>query len=327
MSTLTDRRAGLSSSIAIKAGVRLATTAAITRSGYQTIDGVLPTSADHPDLRRILVKDQSDAAENGIFTMDVGTWVRTKDFDGINDIRKGTLVYVNEGTTGSGACFRVTSSIDPDDFTIDEDDIAFGAGNITTVSSPTDGAFLVGNGSAWVGESGATARTSIGLGASDSVTFDGLTLTGTLTATLNTATVHQITSEGTGYVKFFKNHTAATGDDQVVNISAFFDGNMGAVGTQGTSLNVYAGTGFNATATGNTHGVSVINEIRNCARFGSTFMEAAAEFNWLGAQWLDSLGGSTPTTYTNDNMGLWSAPSRVAGPITERAQDTRAIQS
>jgi len=48
----------------------------------------------------------------------------------------------------------------------------------------TDGNFIVGNGSAWVAESGATARTSLGLGsiatqASSSVAITGGTITGT----------------------------------------------------------------------------------------------------------------------------------------------------
>jgi hypothetical protein len=36
----------------------------------------------------------------------------------------------------------------------------------------TDGNFIVGNGSTWVAESGATARTSLGLGTSNDVQFD-----------------------------------------------------------------------------------------------------------------------------------------------------------
>lgn len=40
--------------------------------------------------------------------------------------------------------------------------------------TPTDGVFVVADGSKFVGESGATARTSIGLGASDAVTFGTL---------------------------------------------------------------------------------------------------------------------------------------------------------
>jgi len=42
--------------------------------------------------------------------------------------------------------------------------------------TPTDSNFIVGDGSTWVAESGATARTSLGLGTGDSPTFTGLTL-------------------------------------------------------------------------------------------------------------------------------------------------------
>ncbi len=48
--------------------------------------------------------------------------------------------------------------------------------------NPTDGNIIVGNGTTWVAESGATARTSLGLGADDSPTFAGLTITRTSTA-------------------------------------------------------------------------------------------------------------------------------------------------
>lgn len=40
--------------------------------------------------------------------------------------------------------------------------------------TPTDGNFIVGDGTTWVAESGATARTSIGLGTSDTFTMKRL---------------------------------------------------------------------------------------------------------------------------------------------------------
>jgi hypothetical protein len=45
----------------------------------------------------------------------------------------------------------------------------------------TDDNIIVGDGSTWVAESGATARTSLGLGAGDSPTFTGITATGDVT--------------------------------------------------------------------------------------------------------------------------------------------------
>ena len=57
----------------------------------------------------------------------------------------------------------------------------------------TDGGFIVGDGSNFVLETGATARTSLGLGTGDSPTFTGLTLSGNLTVNGTTTTVNSNT--------------------------------------------------------------------------------------------------------------------------------------
>lgn len=124
MSDLTQRLGGAKSSLAFKAPCRVATTANVTLSGFQSIDGVLPTSSEHADLRRVLVKTQDAAEDNGLYVMDTGTWARARDFDSINDIRTGTRLYVYSGTTQSGA-YVVSTAIDPLTFEVGVDDIAF----------------------------------------------------------------------------------------------------------------------------------------------------------------------------------------------------------
>ncbi len=111
MSTAADRRQGLNSSLAFKAPCRLATTANITLSGYQTIDGVLPVSTDTHPMRRILVKDQTASADNGIYVMSSGVWERDKDWDGNTDFVQGTRLYVHSGSTSFGA-YVLTSTVD-----------------------------------------------------------------------------------------------------------------------------------------------------------------------------------------------------------------------
>ena len=64
MSTITDRFSGVSTNGGFKAPVRVKTTAAISLSGYQTIDGEAIAAAD--SNLRVLVADQADASENGI---------------------------------------------------------------------------------------------------------------------------------------------------------------------------------------------------------------------------------------------------------------------
>jgi hypothetical protein len=90
-----------------KQPVLLATTANITLSGEQTIDGVL-TSED-----RVLVKNQTDTAENGIYVSSSGAWERATDFDASPDFVTGTAVYITSGSTNSGKQYNCTVSAEP----------------------------------------------------------------------------------------------------------------------------------------------------------------------------------------------------------------------
>jgi uncharacterized cupin superfamily protein len=80
-----------------KEPVRLATTANITLSGLQTIDGVVTVAGD-----RVLVKDQTDAIENGIYTASAGTWRRAADSATYRTMVAGMKVTVREGTAHGG---------------------------------------------------------------------------------------------------------------------------------------------------------------------------------------------------------------------------------
>jgi phage-related tail fiber protein len=74
-----------------KTPVDVATTANITLSGEQTIDGVLTAAS------RVLVKDQTNAAENGIYLTASGAWTRTADADSATELIKATTRVV-QGT-------------------------------------------------------------------------------------------------------------------------------------------------------------------------------------------------------------------------------------
>lgn len=84
---------------AYKRSVKVATTAAITLSGTQTIDGVAVVAGD-----RVLVKDQATAATNGIYVVAAGAWTRSLDADTIDEIASA-LVPVDSGTTNGGKLF------------------------------------------------------------------------------------------------------------------------------------------------------------------------------------------------------------------------------
>ncbi len=145
-STTTDRLNGVTASLASKAPVRAASTADITLSGAQTIDSVAVVADD-----RVLVKDQTDGIENGIYIAATGAWVRAPDFDGARDVVTGTFVVVAEGTAGAGTLWRVSTT---GDITIGTTSIAFA---IMTVDSAS--AFMV---TVLDDETAGDARTTLG---------------------------------------------------------------------------------------------------------------------------------------------------------------------
>lgn len=85
-----------------KDSVRAATTADITVSGLQTIDGVELQAGD-----RVLVKNQATASQNGIYVAAAGAWNRSADADTWNDLISA-YVFVEEGTTNGDNGYLIT---------------------------------------------------------------------------------------------------------------------------------------------------------------------------------------------------------------------------
>lgn len=83
--------------------VRAASTENITLSGAQTIDGVSVIAGD-----RVLVKNQSTGAENGIYLAASGAWSRAADFDAASELVGGT-VFVSEGATLGNSTWTMTT--------------------------------------------------------------------------------------------------------------------------------------------------------------------------------------------------------------------------
>lgn len=95
-----DVAAGLVSSW--KASADIASTANLTLSGEQTIDGVI-TSAS-----RILVKNQSSALQNGIYDTAAGAWSRSTDSNTAVEL-EGAAVTVQQGTTQANTSWVQTT--------------------------------------------------------------------------------------------------------------------------------------------------------------------------------------------------------------------------
>lgn len=86
----------VASGLDVKQSVVVATTANITLSGTQTIDGIAAIVGN-----RVLVKDQSAPAENGIYVVAESGWSRSSDADSATNITPGMFTFVESGTVNS----------------------------------------------------------------------------------------------------------------------------------------------------------------------------------------------------------------------------------
>jgi phage-related tail fiber protein len=111
----------------VKDSVRAGTTASITLSATQTIDGVALVAGD-----RVLVKDQSTASANGIYVVAAGAWTRSADADSSAKVTAGMFTFVEEGTANADTGWVLTTNAP---VTLGTTSLAFtqfsGAGQVT----------------------------------------------------------------------------------------------------------------------------------------------------------------------------------------------------
>lgn len=174
----------------VKASVRAATTANITLSGAQTIDGVAVVAGD-----RVLVKNQTTTAENGIYVAAAAAWSRAVDADTWAEI-VAAFTFVEEGTINADTGWVSTVNAGG---TIGTTAVAF-----TQFSGA--GAYIAGNGLTSSGNTfnvvGTANRISV---AADSIDIDAayvgqtsITTLGTIATGTWNATAIGVTKGGLG---------------------------------------------------------------------------------------------------------------------------------
>lgn len=114
---------------AFKPPARVASTVAGTlASDFEngdTIDGVTLVTGD-----RILIKDQSSASENGVYTVEAsGSPTRAVDFDSDGDLNQGVMVPVVEGDVNATSIWMLTTA---GPFTVGSTSLAFEQVGINT---------------------------------------------------------------------------------------------------------------------------------------------------------------------------------------------------
>lgn len=101
-----DYADSVSTGLDVKQSVRVMSSANITLAGIQPIDGIGVVAGD-----RVLVTGQSAAAENGIYIVSAGAWVRSTDADTDAEVTSGLFTFVEEGATkGSSGWVLATAN-------------------------------------------------------------------------------------------------------------------------------------------------------------------------------------------------------------------------
>ena len=231
----------------VKQSVRVATTANITLSGTQTVDGVALVAGD-----RVLVKDQSTGSENGIYVVvDGGAWTRAEDADSDAEVTAGLFTFVTEGTSYADTGWVVSTN---DDITVGTTAITFTQFSGAGVISAGDG--LVQNGTVF-DVVGTSDRITVNADSIDiATTYVGqssITTVGTITTGTWNATTIGVEYGGTGvttlasgeYVK--GNGTGGLTTSATVPV-ADLDGTI-AISQGGTGATTAAGARSNLGAT------------------------------------------------------------------------------
>lgn len=99
-------RFGVAPEEGIKAPCVVSTTTNIALTGTQVINAVAVVVDD-----RVLVKDQTNSAENGIYVVKAGAWERATDMNDASDMLSGMLVFA--ATPGSLYSMIYAGAYDP----------------------------------------------------------------------------------------------------------------------------------------------------------------------------------------------------------------------
>jgi hypothetical protein len=218
------------SGLEVKDSVVVATTANITLSGTQTIDGIAVTAG-----QRVLVKDQTTASQNGIYVVAASAWSRATDADTAVEFNSGVFFFVEKGTENADNGFVMTQ----------DTAITFGSTAITFSQFSGAGQITAGGGLA---KSGDTLSVNTGTGitiTADNVVIDtawtgqsAINTVGTITTGGWNGTAISATYGGTGL-----NTSSATGVG-IVTSGTWTTPAQLTVGYGGTGVSTFTSNGI-----------------------------------------------------------------------------------
>ena len=199
-----------------KQSVLVASTANVNMVGSVFIDDVIASGA------RVLLKNQTDPTQNGIWISGVGmdgSWTRAEDFDQLSPVDEvnGAWVGVQEGTVNGGKVFIQYGTVntigtDPINFSYFNDLSSLSGGDMVTllggdisVDLATNGGLESSNPGNTAGKLRAKVDASTGLNLSAAgigITAGGITATQLATASVTSAKLNSSVVDSTGGLEF-----------------------------------------------------------------------------------------------------------------------------
>jgi hypothetical protein len=298
----------------------------IATGGLLTIDGTVQIAGN-----RVLLKNQTAPAENGVYIVAAGAWTRATDFDSLSPIDEinGAAVMVLNGATNADTSWVVSSNVT----TLGTSAVTFiqfsGAGNVSagTGLTLTGNVMSITSPSVTVGSTniglGGTSTTLAGLSSVTSTSFIGaltghasldlpltggslsgdLSTSGTVTATvLSTVAAGPVIlrsggSANTGYIEFVSTASNRQGFIGYATSTAATDGGTipFVMGTAAFSSNITAG----GTITAPTFSGALSGTATNATQLGGV---AAASYAQLANPTFT--GTVTAPTFTSTTSGI-----------------------
>jgi len=245
-----------------KASCVAATTANITLSGTQTIDGVALIAGD-----RCLVKNQTLSQNNGIYLVAAGAWTRATDMDSWAEV-PGAFTFIEQGTLYADTGWVCTSNAGG----------TLGTTPITWVQFAGVGSYTAGTGLTLTGTQFSITNTAVTAASYGSATQVGtftvnaqgqLTLAGNTTVT---PAVGSITGLGTGVATALAVNVGSAGAFVTFNGALGTPSSGTVTNLTGTaSININGTVGATSTNTGAFTTVNATTVTATTGIFGGTF--------------------------------------------------------
>jgi hypothetical protein len=260
-----------------KDAVRIATTANLAAlAGNITVDGVAVANGD-----RILVKDQTTPAQNGVYVGAAGAWTRSTDADTATEL-DGLAVFVEEGTANQDTAWVCTTNAP----------ITVGTTGLTFVQFAGGGAVVAGAG---MTQSGNTLNVIGGTGIT--VNADNIQLTDMAQSTIR----GRANAAGTGSPQDL------TGTQATAILDVFTLTLKGLVPGGGSASQMLRGDASWATAVPATRAINTTLPLTGGGDVSADRTLAVNTFGSAQSGVVPASGGSATNFLRAD--GVWAAPN------------------